>query len=334
MRRLIWILLILGILWCAWWALFAFGLKSGLESWFDQQRSNGWQAEHSTINMRGFPLRVRADMTDIALGDPVAGLALTLPSLRIGAPTYWPGDVQVDLPDTPILIATPNQKIQITVQTGHADLRLHPGSALELEQLSLRTGAWNTQSPAGALLSAENLTLAMTQNADDANTYQFSARADGLSPRAVPRAKLHLSADWPMRFETLDLDGIVTFSRPWDLAAIEGNRPQPRVIKLKLAEAAWHDMRLFFAADLVVDATGIPTGTLNIQAENWGTMLALAQSSGLLTPSIRAQVQQGLNQLAQLSGDPKALDVQLNFKSGYMAVGIIPIGPAPRLILR
>jgi hypothetical protein len=334
MHRLIWILLILSILWCAWWALFGFGLKIGLQTWFEDRRNFGWQAEYSSLDLRGFPIKVRADLTDIAVADPTAGIAITLPSLSIGAPTYWPGDVTVKLPNNPIGIATPQQKSEITVSNGTADLQLHPGTALELETLSLLTGAWATTTSAGRLYSADDLTLSMVQSEDDPNRYAFVARASAFRPGDVPRAKLRIPNDWPLTFQRLELDASITFSRPWDLEALEEKRPQPRLIKLKLAEAAWFDLRMFFAADLVVDAQGIPTGTVNIQAENWQTMLDLAENSGLLNTTMRTQAEQGLGQLARFSGDPTALDVQLNFRSGFVAVGIIPIGPAPRFILR
>ncbi len=334
MRRLIWILLILSILWCAWWAVFGFGLKTGLETWFKDRRDAGWQAEYSTLELHGFPTRVRTNFTAIELADPLAGLAISLPTLGISAPTYWPGDVTVDLPNIPIQISTPQQKSEVTVQNGKADLRLHPGTALELEQLSLTTDVWLASSQIGALYGADGLTLSMIQSDDDPNRYSFVARAKGFKPGDIPRAKLRVPQSWPLTFETLELDGSITFSRPWDLDAIEKNRPQPRKIQLKLAEAAWSDLRVFFAADLLVDDQGVPSGTVNIQAENWQTILDLAQDAELINPTIRRQAEQALSLLARFSGDPNALDVQLNFRAGFLAVGIIPIGPAPRLILR
>ena len=334
MRRLIWILVILSILWCAWWALFGFGLKTGLETWFQDRRDTGWQAEYSRLELNGFPGRVRTDLTDVALADPSAGLAITLPTFSISAPTYWPGDVTIDFPNAPIQVATPQQKSEIDVQGGKADLRLHPGTALELEQLSLATSQWAISTKTGVLYGADDMTLSMVQSQSDPNKYAFVARAAGFSPGEIPRSKLRIPASWPVTFDKLELDGSITFSRPWDLDAIEDTRPQPRTIQLKLAEAAWADLRVFFATDLRVDADGVPTGTVNIQAENWQTMLDLAQEAGLVNPTMRQQAEKGLSQLARFSGDPNALDVQLNFKAGFMAVGIIPIGPAPRLVLR
>ena len=63
-------------------------------------------------------------------------------------------------------------------------------------------------------------------------------------------------------------------------------------------------------------------------------MLDLAERSGALSNSLRQQVESGLSTLARFSGDPSALDVQLNLRGGLMLIGFSPIGPAPKIILR
>ena len=333
MRRLIWILVILSILWCAWWAVLGFGVKSGIKAWFQDRRDLGWQAEYSRLDLQGFPVKVQADVKDIALTDPATDLTITLPLLTISAPAYWLGDITVDLPDDTITITTPEREMQINVQNGRADLHLHPGTTLELEQLLFVSDLWSSTTPAGTLYSGDDLTLSVKQSTDTPSRYNVLAQTNGFSPGNVARAKLQLPDSWPQTFKQLALDGSVTFSQPWDLASLKDQHPQPHHIKVNRAEIAWSDLRIFLAADLVVNTEGVPDGTVNIRADNWQSALDLAQDAGLLTPAIYDQAQQVLAQLAQLSGDKDALDVQLNFKAGFMAVGIIPIGPAPRLIL-
>ncbi|MEM6374112.1 MAG: DUF2125 domain-containing protein [Pseudomonadota bacterium] len=126
----------------------------------------------------------------------------------------------------------------------------------------------------------------------------------------------------------------MTFDRPWDRRALEDRRPQPTRIDVEAAEARWGDLRLRFAAALDVDDRGVPTGTVNLRADNWPVMLDLAQAAGFLDARARPQVEGVLARLAGLGGSPDALDVQLNFAAGLVAVGFIPVGPAPRLRLR
>jgi hypothetical protein len=85
---------------------------------------------------------------------------------------------------------------------------------------------------------------------------------------------------------------------------------------------------------LTIDEAGTPTGTINIQAENWQVMLDLAERSGALPSGFRQQAESGLSSLARFSGDPSALDVQMNLRGGFMFVGFIPVGPAPKITLR
>ncbi len=334
-RRLIWIAIVAATLWCAWWAVAAFGLHSGLTAWFDARRGDGWQAEVQGPDMRGFPLTLRADLTGIALADPDTGLAIEVPTLNIAAPTIWPGDVTVTWPPAPILIATPQGKAEATAQHSVMGLALHPGPALALEHLAWDAGPWRITTPEGSLATATALRLAMVQSGDrDSATYTIEATAPDFAPGTTPRAAWRVPDDWPLTFDALSINATLDFDRRWDLRALDERRPQPRRIALHLAEAHWGDLRLRVAADLTVDAEGIPTGTVNLQAENWRVMLDLAQTAGVLSAGMKTQAEQGLDRLARMGGNPKALDLQLNLRGGFMAVGIIPIGPAPRLILR
>ena len=334
MRRLLWIVLLVTVLWCAWWAIFGFSLQAALDTWFEDRRDVGWQADYVSLDLRGFPVRVDADITDIVLADPHAGVVVNLPALKIGAPAYWPGDLTLVLPTAAISFITSENWSTLEIAQGAADLKLHPGAALELEQISALTGPWSLNTNDQTALSADNLRLTMNQNETVSERYKISAEAAKLKPGDAPRAALRLPEDWPLTFDTFTLDADIIFDKPWDLSSIETTRPQPRQIKLKLAEAAWADLRLFFVADLEIDATGSPTGTINIQAENWQVMLDLAERSGVLSNSLRQQAESGLSTLARFSGDPSALDVQLNLRGGLMLVGFIPIGPAPKIILR
>ena len=88
------------------------------------------------------------------------------------------------------------------------------------------------------------------------------------------------------------------------------------------------------AADLTVTSEGVPNGQVSIQAENWREAVAMGRDTDLLPPEVFDAVEQGLSLLAQMTGGPDSLDVRINLRDGFMAVGLIPIGPAPRLILR
>ncbi len=86
--------------------------------------------------------------------------------------------------------------------------------------------------------------------------------------------------------------------------------------------------------DLTVDPDGIPTGRVDIRAVNWREMLEVLSGADLVPMSILPTIERGLEILAGLSGNPNTIDAALGFQNGFMSLGPVPLGPAPRLVIR
>ncbi|TMM55483.1 DUF2125 domain-containing protein [Sulfitobacter sabulilitoris] len=335
MRRVILGMVLLAAVWSAWWGVAAGGLHQGLTRWFDARRAEGWQADVASLPMHGYPFTLGVTLVRPVLADPATGVAIEASGLTIRAPAYWPGYVTLEVPDDPILLASPQGRASLTLQDGRADLRLHPGTALALDSMAVTTGAWSLDAHGdGSVMSAQTLTLAMTETDGPEAAYRFDIVAEGFRPGDLPRARLRVPRDWPLRFDSLKARMDATFDRRWDRRAIEDARPQPRSLDLNLLEAVWGDLRIKAAGTLTIDAEGVPDGTVSVQAENWRDLLDLADAAGLLPGPVRSQVERALGTLAGLTGNPDTLDVQLNVRNGFVAAGFLPLGPAPRLILR
>lgn len=334
MRRLIWLGIFLAVIWTAWWAGGSWMMQRGAQQWLQDRRAEGWQADVAGLRSGGFPNRFALTLRGPALADPETGVAFRASDLNIIAPVYWPGYVSLRLPDDPISLVTPLMKTQLDLGGATADLRLRPGPRLELEAMALRGGAWALGAGAKTLLAANDLEIAMVQHADAAQSYRFDFGADQFRLGPALRQALRVPGDWPVQFDRFAVQADVRFDQPWDRFAIERRRPQPRQISLGLAQATWGDLNLRLAGTLTIDAAGIPTGKLSVQAQNWREILDLAQAAGLLPGALRRQADDSLSALAGLSGNPNSLDIQLNFAGGIVAVGFIPIGPAPRIVIR
>lgn len=332
MRKLIWGISLVAMVWCGWWFMASNGLRGSVSSWLEARAAVGWQAEVSGIEGGGFPVALRAGLTDLALADPKAGLAIATDRLDISAPAWWPGDVNVALDDGPILLASPFGRNTLTMQDGVMALNLHPGSALELEALGWTAGPWSVADQSGILSQASDLTLTMTQT--DGPTYDLIASANTFAPGDAIRLALRVPESGPQAFDSLQMQATVTFDTEWDRRALDTQRPQPRQITLHLAEAHWGDLKLNLAADLNVDTNGFASGTLSLQAQNWRSILDLAEAADTLPAGLRRQAEGILQALAKASGNPDALDLTLNIKDGMITLGFIPLAPLPRLILR
>ena len=334
MIRLLKILALLALVWTGYWFAAGWGLRQGLAEWFATQAARGWQADYADIQAGGYPLRHRHRLNAPALADPGTGTAWRAAWLELDSPAIWPGRMTLRLPDSPQRLSHLDRSATLTAQAMEAALDLHPGPALELRRMALQSGPWALAEAGAPLARADSLTLAMTQAPETPESYDLRAEATGFAPgQALRRLAAH-DAGLPERFQALRLDLGLRFDRPWDRRALEERRPQPRAIALRLAELHWGPMRFRASGTLSVDATGLPSGEVTLRAENWRDMLAIAEQSGALPAGAADVAADALEMMARGQGDPTRIDATLSLRGGRIWLGLFPLAPAPRLILR
>ena len=131
--------------------------------------------------------------------------------------------------------------------------------------------------------------------------------------------------------EALRLDATLAFDAPWDRFAIEDARPQPTRIDLDDLSAQWGTATFRAVGEADVDAEGFPTGEVTLRAVEWRKILDMAVASGVLPENAVGPVERALE---LMSGPRDTLDATITFQGGLMWLGIVPIGPAPRIVIR
>lgn len=334
MQRVVWMAVVFALAWSGWWLFAGISLQSAVTQWFEDRRAEGWQADVAQTHRGGYPLSIAVTLEQPALADPQTGVAFETTALKIRAPAWWPGHVTVQFPEEDMIFANPQGRQMIRAMDAQADLRLHPGTDLQVKEVALISAPWTLTAPEGSVMAAEGLTLRMRQSPDVAARYDITLDAPAFAPGSLPRAALRVPADWPKAFDSLTLDMTVLLDRPIDRATLEDARPQPRRVDLHLAEAVWGTLALRSAAQLEVSDAGLLSGAVSLQARNWRDMLDLAETAGTLPPSLRPQIENILAALARGAGNPETLDLELTLRDGTAFIGFIPLGPAPRVILR
>lgn len=332
MNRLVRVFIVAALAWTGYWFIAGYGLRSAIAGWFDQRQQQGWQAEFSRIGTTGYPMRHVTRLDSPVLADPVNGTAWRADWIHLDSPAVWPGRQTLRFADTPQRLSHFDQTAVLTARDMQAELHLQPGVALVLERMALTSAPWSITQNGDLTAAAQNLNLIMAQ-AETPETYAILIEAQEFTPGEGLRSLMETESSLPQAFDALELDMTVEFDKPWDRTALEERRPQPVTIDLALAEAQWGALRLFATGELEVDQQGVPTGEIALKAENWQDMVAMANAAGVLPDQAMDPVNRVLNLLAGLGGNPNALDVQLNFRDGFVALGPIPLGPAPRLIL-
>ena len=192
----------------------------------------------------------------------------------------------------------------------------------------------NLASSSGWRLAAAQGRLAAQRQEDDETTYRLGLEASDLRPGTGLRTRLDPSALLPAEVERVHLDVTVTFDAPLDRNAVEQARPQPRRIDIEDLSARWGELELRAAGTLDVGRDGLPVGAVIVKATNWREMVQVSVNAGLVPAALSGTVEKALEVLAGLSGAGDTLDVPLSFKGGRVSIGPVPLGPAPRLILR
>lgn len=334
MRILLAVILLAALGWSAYWWLGKSALERSLAAWFEARAAEGWVVHHQGIATTGFPNRFDTTIEGLELADPETGVAWSMPQLRVHALSYRPHHVILVWPETQVF-ATPREKVTITGADMRGSAVFVPGRALTLDRATIAFDTIGLSSTAGwsAAFAKGQLSLRRTPGAAD-HRYDIALSARDLTlPSRLARAlsQRGLVTD---RAQMLTLEATVLFDAPWDRRAIEDRRPQPREIDLALARAAWGRLDLKLAGRLAVAPDGLPEGSLTVKATNWREILSVAESAGAVPAGLAPLLERGLSQLARLSGNPATLDVPLRFEAGVVTLGgLVPLGPAPRLIL-
>ncbi|HEY9037897.1 MAG TPA: DUF2125 domain-containing protein [Roseovarius sp.] len=338
MRILLAIVITLAAAWAGYWFIGSAALRSGLAAWFDARQAEGWVAEYADLSVQGFPNRFDTSFTDVALADPASGLGWQAPFFQVLTLSYTPNHVIAVWPEEQ-QVRTPLRSYALTNQDMRASLVVAPSPALAPRRMTLTAeGIALTPDDGSGALSAATLRLAGERTEDAVGNgnarYHLGLAASDVALPAEAMAQFDVEGSLPRVIESVMVDATVDFDVPWDRRALEVARPQPTRIAIKNAEIRWGVMTLTASGVLSVDLAGHPDGTLTVTARNWRQILDAATRAGALLPDVADTVERALSVLADMSDDPKSLEVPLRLAGGSIWIGPLPIAPAPVLHLR
>lgn len=333
MVRLIVVILVAALGWMTWWAFGSSALDRTLTDWVDQRRSEGWAADVADIDVAGFPNRFDTTLTDVHFADPQTGVAWSAPFLQFLSLAYKPHQVIAVLPNEHRL-STPLQTLDFTHDRARGSIFMEPAPSLPLERAVIVVDALNVSTNLGWIARLDQGRFASEQIPARQNAHRIGAELIGFYPPDQMISLIDPAGLLPASVERLRFDADIGFTAPWDRSAIEVARPQITSIDLADLSAEWGSITFRAAGALTVDARGTPTGEISIKAVDWRRLLQMSVASGLISENLAPSIENALELIAALKGPSDTIDADLTLRSGSVFLGPIPLGDAPKIIIR
>lgn len=333
MRALLVIVLIAALGWSGYWWIGSTAHERALTGWLEEQRTRGWVAEAESLHVTGYPNRFDTIITDLDLADPFTGWSWNAPEFQILSLSYKPTHVIAVWPGVQT-IASPAERIAVSARQMRGSVRLAANTRLSFEEARIELEAVGLNSTLGwqaALAEGQFAMRAVPEGSGPENAYDVSLRARALRLPEYLRNRLDPAGLLPDAVERADIRLTPVFTAPWDRISVEYGPPQMIALNVGNVSFAWGPMQMTVTGRLDADERGFAEGSLNVIARNWQDMLDMAVRSGWLAENMRTTVETALALLAQGTGETRRLDMTITYRGGRAWLGLIPLGPAPRL---
>ncbi|MEI4473631.1 DUF2125 domain-containing protein [Frigidibacter sp. MR17.24] len=331
LKAMIWLLALLALGWSAYWVAGSRLVLQGARAALAQAVAAG-RADPAELSIAGFPNRFDLTAQPIVLRSAGNWAEWQAPRIDLYALGWRPNRVIFDLPAAQRLrLGRLSARLQVAAARGSVAVGFSP--ALPLEQAVLVTGPGEIRAEAaaaeGPITAFDSLRLAT--RATDATGLRQQLGLE-IANLALPAAVQAQMGALPARIDRLHADVTVTLPAPIDRAALSGPLPRPQAFEVTDLSLALGPATLAASGQLSLGADGVLDGALQLEAANWNDLLTLAVASGLVDRDIARTYGRALDGLAQLTGARDGrLQVPLTISKGFMSLGPLPLGPAPRL---
>jgi hypothetical protein len=326
MRVILWVCLAIGVLWASYWFAGSRAIENSVVQWFDDSAANGLSASNTDVSVAGFPNRFDLTITNPHLAEFGSGWGWKAPFAQVFTMTWKPWHLIAALPNDQEIDA-PGQQIALQSSDMKGSLRLHPSPSLTLAELVIEGHDLSATSDLGWTLGARSVIFAVAEDTSQQYAQHVGLDATGIAPDP---ALTMLLPELGKLIEAIHLDATLILTAPIDGDMAES---QPKLTAIRLADfhANWGALKISGYGTIARAADGRADGKIDFRVENWRQIPKLVVALGLVQPGMGDSIERAMEVLAHSGPDPAVLTLPLEFKSGQMNLGPLPLGPAPML---
>ncbi|WP_296425540.1 DUF2125 domain-containing protein [Yoonia sp.] len=329
MRRLTFLVGLLAALYSGYWVLGAFAVKQGAATQISAAQRDGWGVAYRDLQLRGFPSRFDTTASDLVLTSPDGLWSWAAPFVQVFALSYRPNRVIVAFPNDQTL-RFGDQNMRITGDRLRASAGVAANTDLSFDAVTLDAAATTVVSDFGWTAGLDRAIAAMRAKPGAGNSYDIYVDADQLTLPATALHRIDPQARLPQTITRIALDSTVTLDRALDRHAFDGQNSLPVAQRVVLNSFVldWGDLGVRADGAVDIDALGVLNGRVTVRTAQWREIIALLVSAGAIDPGVAPTV---VNVVATMAPDGQMLELPIMFRDGFVWVGPLPVGPAPRL---
>lgn len=321
MRRLTFIVIALAVLYSGYWFVGATATEKAATTRLADLNAAGWNISYDDLSTAGYPSRFDTTLTNLQATSGDGRVAWAIPMIQALSLSYQPNQVILVLADSQQI--TLNGTLMDVASDGlRASVTVAPSTNLNPTDVTFETGPLDVTVAGDPLLTMTKGIAAMRLAGPAPHHYDTYLDLDGLALPPALRRLIDPNGTLPATFDQVTIDGAVTLDG--DLSA----SPRPTALSLNGMTITLGVLQLRGKGALTVDSSGIPSGKIDLTAQNWRQMLDLAAGAGLVDLGIANTIK---NMGGLLGGGGTDISIPLTFQNGMMSAGPLPLGQAPRL---
>ncbi|WP_019955887.1 DUF2125 domain-containing protein [Yoonia vestfoldensis] len=324
MSRLIAILIWAALLYSGYWVAASQLLQAGPDRAAVRLADDGVDLRFGSVATTGFPARFDTRLTDVRLAH--AGWSWQGARLDVQADSLRPLAVNVTFPHDQTLVIA-GQTLRVTSEDWQADASVRPTARLAFDRGSLRMGRTDVLSDAGWHLGLARFDASLALVGDHSARYDARIEAEDIALPAGLRDQIDPAGRLGAQVAAIRGIARLTLARPLD-RNLQGRFPDLDHLMLDDLRIDWGPVTAEMSGEIDVDAAGLPTGQIMLRTRQWETMVDLLVAGDVIDAGIARTVTRLAGFMANADG---MLDIPVAFQDGVTLVGLVPVGPAPRL---
>jgi hypothetical protein len=211
-----------------------------------------------------------------------------------------------------------------------ASLAVKPNLDLPFDRATLESGAISIASDDDHAIDVARAIAAARLSESETAAYDLYFKVEEIVLPEDLRRRIDPSDRLGNMISAALVDAAIALDRPIDRHSFDAGRDLPAIrrIEVNSARIAWDDIVVDISGALEVDRLGVLDGTLNIQARQWRKVIEMLAAVGIIEERMIATL---TDVAATMAEGGEVLDLPLQIQGGFMSMGLLPLGPAPRL---